>query len=144
MDGVERKVETRAIVIVGLAYASIGVGLGYLAGIQNSEQRVFAVRLSAWIVSAALFTGHFLYQHFRLRSSSLITALNVSLAVAIGAFLLAVGAIANTLIRGQGNIGRLALALVLWPLMTSIPALVVSFISAKILALVQSRSTRNA
>src|SRR5437773_1705494 len=47
-------------------------------------------RLAAWVASVVVYLAHLVYEHFQLRNSPITTSIHVSLAVAIGGFLLAV------------------------------------------------------
>ena len=92
-------------------------------------------RLPAWFVSAVAFAVHIWYEHFRLRNSRHRTALHVSAAAALGAFGLAVAANVHELWANPGNHrSLLLLALVLWPILTAVPAFVVALAAAAGLA----------
>jgi hypothetical protein len=123
-----------AVLLVGAAYLVIG--------------RVFALpaidgraaRLAAWAVSGVLFVAHLGYEHVRLRSPSRTAAVHAALAAAIGAFGLAVAGMLHTRSTGAA-IGPLwLLALVLWPLITAVPA----FLVALLLGLLLRRLPRGA
>jgi hypothetical protein len=88
-----------------------------------------------FLASAIAFAMHIGYEHFRLRNSSLKTATHVSIAVALGAFVLAVRANLHGLSVGTGNQRLLAIALVAWPLITGVPAFVVALVASGLLAL---------
>ena len=77
---------------------------------------------------------------FKLRNSPRGTAWHVALAVAIGAFGLAVAGMIRSLPTGTGTRPLWLLALVLWPAITAVPAFLVAWIAAVVLA----RQTRNA
>ena len=108
-------------------------GFMYLAvGITFAE---LGWRLAAWFVSAIAFAVHIWYEHFRLRNSPRRTALHVSAAAALGAFGLAIAANVHELWANPGNHrSLLLLALVLWPILTAVPAFVVAFATAAGLA----------
>ena len=97
-------------------------------------------RLAAWMISAVVLAVHIAYEYFRLNSSPLITALHTAVAVAIGAFGLAVVANVHELAAGSTYRYLLALALVAWPLLTGVPAFVVALISTYALALIRRRT----
>jgi hypothetical protein len=66
--------------------------------------------------------------------------MHVAMAVAIGAFLLAVGATVHAaMVSSHAPYWRFALALILWPIITAAPA----FVVALVLALVLSRLSIN-
>lgn len=119
----------RAVVLVGAVYAVAGLLFGPLAGRAGSDSARVAWRLAAWVLSVAAFGAHIGYEALRLRSASAAAALHASLAVALGAFALAVSA--NVHARGvPGPHQAIELALVLWPLLTGLPAFVVALVAA--------------
>lgn len=125
------------IVLIGGVYFIVGVVFGELAKWAGSEQGQFRWRLAAWVVSAVAFAAHIAHEHFRLRSRATILALHVASAAALGAFLLAAAATLHALrISSHVPYWLYLLALVLWPLMTGVPAFVVAFVGAKVMALV--------
>jgi hypothetical protein len=91
-------------------------------------------RLTAWAVSVVAYLGHIWYEHFRLHSDPRITAFHTSSAAAIASFGLAVAANIHAQFAPSSNLVMLALALVLWPLLTMLPAFGVAFIIASGLA----------
>ena len=114
--------------LAGALYLIIGVGFAPL-----SVPSVFFWRLAAWIVSAGVYAAHIGYEHFRIRSSLHSTALHVAFGAAIGAFGLAAVANVHSLLTGTGNLRLLRLALLIWPLITGVPAYVVAFVFAAVL-----------
>ena len=118
------------VLIVGVLYLIAGLVFAALAKSAASNQARAAWRLAAWAISAVAFGAHIGYEHFRLRSSSWTTALHASLAVGLGAFGLAVAA---TLHAQAAQKHFPAFALVLWPLLTALPAFVVALTAAAIL-----------
>jgi hypothetical protein len=116
-------------------YLVAGVAFGTLAGWSGSNQMRVAWRLAAWVISTAAFAAHIAYEHARLRSPPRTTALHASLAVALGAFALAVAANVHALAASsQQHALALALALVLWPVVTALPAFMVALAAAAGLA----------
>lgn len=93
-----------------------------------------------FLASAFAFALHIGYEHFRFRNSPLITASHVSIAVALGAFALAVSANVHGYRVGSSNKRLLAFALLAWPAITAVPAFVVALVAAAGLAL-RRRST---
>jgi len=86
-------------------------------------------RLAAWLVCAAAFAAHLGYEHSRLQSPPRRAALHVSLAVALGAFLLAVWINVHAYWSAAGHQSHFApLALVLFPVVTGAPAFVVALV----------------
>ena len=99
-----------------------------------SNKMQFIWRLAAWLICAVAFVIHLGLEHFRFRNPPLRTALHTSLSVAIGAFGLATAANIHALRTATGNQRLLALALVIWPLITGLPAFVAALVAAAVLA----------
>jgi uncharacterized protein (DUF486 family) len=117
-------------VLVGALYCTIGIGFGAFAARSISHRTVVAWNVASFVVSAIVFAIHIGYEHFGLVNRPLLVALHASLAVALGAFLLAVSANIHSFRVANSNHRLLAIALVVWPLMTGIPAFVVALIVA--------------
>jgi hypothetical protein len=115
--------------LAGTLYVIIGVGFAPL-----SVPSVFFWRLAAWMVSAVVYAAHIGYEHFRIRSSPRSTALHVAFGAAVGAFGLAAAAIVHSLVTGTGNLRLLRIALLIWPLITGVPAFVVALVLTAVLA----------
>ena len=135
MNSTEKYRWFRAVIVVSLLYVLVGI---VFPNPPVSDPTQFIWRLAAWIISAVTFGAHFWYENFRLRNSPRRTALHVSMAVALGAFGLAVLANIHSLQAGAGNRLLLALALVIWPIMTGMPAFVVALAAAFGLARIRS------
>jgi hypothetical protein len=118
---------TRAVVLVGVIYALIGVLFAW------PENHVRVWRLAAWLVSAAVYATHIGYESFRMRIAPGRAALRVASAVALGAFGLALSAAVHSLLVASTSQHRrlVVLALVIWPVITGLPALVVAFAASQ-------------
>jgi len=114
--------------LAGTMYLIVGVGFASL-----SVPSVFFWRLAAWMVSAGVFAAHIGYEHSRIRSSPRFAALHVAFGVAAGAFGLAAAANVHSLLTGTGNLHLLRIALLVWPLVTCIPAFVVAWVLSALL-----------
>ena len=125
------------ILLVGVIYSAVGILFGVFASWSASNQMVVAWRVASFAVSLIVFALHIGYEHFRLLNRPLINALHTSLAVALGGFLLAVAANVHAIGVANASHRLLALALVIWPLMTGIPAFVVALIVAWGLSLIK-------
>jgi hypothetical protein len=111
------------VLLVGVVYLVTGITFAALSAASTQMRGTW--RLAAWVVSAAAFAGHIWYEQRRLRSSPRTAAWHVALAVAVGAFGLAVAA--NLHPQATASHQRsVALALVLWPILTALPAFVVA------------------
>ena len=128
-----------AVLFVGLIYLVAGLVFGALAGSAGSNQMVVAWRLAAWVISAAAFAAHIGYENIRLGTSPKTTAFHVSLAVALGAFGLAVAA---TLHSRATHHHFPAFALAAWPVATAVPAFVVALVVAVLLRRARLRLVR--
>lgn len=124
---------TRAVVLVGVFYAVVGIVFAW------PENHVRVWRLAAWLVSAAAFATHIGYESLRTRAAPGRAALRVALAVALGAFGLALSAtIHSFLVASTGQHRRLVLlALPIWPIMTGLPAFLVALAASAVLARVR-------
>ena len=124
----------RAVVTVGALYLVAGLVFGTLAGRAASAEMRATWRWAAWIVSAAAFGAHIIYDQVRLRGSLKGTALRVASAAALGSFGLAVAANVHALSLAASQRSPLILpSLALWPLLTGIPAFAVALVAAALL-----------
>jgi uncharacterized protein (DUF486 family) len=130
----------RTVILPSVVYLVIGLAFGAFAGWSASNQMRFTWRLSAFLTSAVVFAAHIGYEHFRLGNSPRITASHASMAVAVGAFALAVAANVHGVWVASSHQRALAFALVAWPALTAIPAFLVALVAAAGLGL-SRRST---
>ena len=129
----------RRVMLVGVLYPVAGIASANLAGTATSNQMRFFWRLSAFIISGVVFGAHIAYEHFRIRNPARQTAMYASVAVAFGAFLLALMANVHDLGSVSGYRPRMLIALVAWPLLTAVPAFVVALVAAGGLGAVRRR-----
>jgi hypothetical protein len=125
MDAPYRKEWIRAAFLVGAVYFLIGIVFANL---------VHGWRLAAWLVSGVAYVAQIWFEHFRLRNSPRLAALHVAVAVAIGAFGLAVTAMIHSLSTAPTIRPAWLLAIVVWPAATAIPAFLVAFVVVAILS----------
>src|SRR2546423_10319996 len=90
-------------------------------------------RLAAWVVSAIAFGTHVQYERVTAGRSLFATGLHAATAAAIGAFGLALAAIVHRHAAGLSGSGLLGVALIIWPVMTFIPALLVGMAAATLM-----------
>ena len=126
MDDSGRQRWLRTVILVGVLYFAVGIATAALAGAAASDQMRFFWRLSAFVISAAIFAAHIAYEHFRLGKKARPTAWHASVAVAFGAFALALMANIHDLGSASGYRPRMLIALVGWPLLTAVPAFIVA------------------
>jgi uncharacterized membrane protein YbhN (UPF0104 family) len=119
------------VILFGIVYLVVGVAF---PNPPASNKMQFMWRLGAWSIAALAFGIHIGLEHFRFRNSPLRTALHVSASVSLGAFALAAAANIHALRTGTGNQRLLALALVIWPIVTGVPAFMVALVAAAVLA----------
>ena len=120
---------------MGAVYFVFGVAFAAFASWSASNSMRVTWNRLGFLASVVAFALHIGYEHFRLRNSPLITTSHVSLAVALGAFALAVRANVHGYRVGTSNQRLLAFALVAWPAITAVPAFVAALVAAAGLAL---------
>jgi hypothetical protein len=128
------------VMLVGIAYLVVGIAFGALANIQTSKEMRFIWRLAAWLTSAVVFVAHVWHGRIRHQAFPVSTAFRTSLAVAVGAFGLAVAANIHGLRVGSSHGRLLGLALVLWPVLTGVPAFFVALVLASGLTRIRPRN----
>src|SRR5713101_1513644 len=135
MNATDRQRWFRMVFLLGAVYFVFGIAFAAFASwYASNSMRVTWNRLG-FLASGVAFALHIGYEHLRLRNSPLITAWHVSIAVALGAFALAVSANVHGYRVGSSNKRLLAFALVAWPAITAVPAFVVALIASAGLAL---------
>jgi hypothetical protein len=118
----------RIAIFFAILYPVVGIAFAALANPTVSNAMFITWRLAAWLVSAAAFAAHLAYEHSRLHNSPPRAAWHVSLAVALGAFALAVWVIVHGFWSASSHQSPLApLALVVFPAVTGVPAFLVGF-----------------
>ena len=129
-----RKPWVRAAILAGVVYFVVGYGSAALDPSVPDRAR-FVWRLAAWALSAAVLAAQIGYEHFRLRDSPRAIALHSAAAVALGAFLIAAAATLHAATTAShAPYSRYLLALVLWPIITALPAFFVALIAGAVLA----------
>ena len=117
-----------AALLVAVVYPAVGIGFAFLDS-SAGPSRVRFWRLAAWVVSAIVFVAHLVYEQRR-NSSPLRPALHVSIAVALGAFFLAVWVLVHGRVTNAPQSALAPLALVLFPLLTGLPAFAIALVAA--------------
>jgi hypothetical protein len=128
----------RAVVLLAAAYALVGIAFA------APTSHVHAWRLAAWVVSAIAYASHMAYERFRLRNSPAAAALHIAGAVALGALGLAVSANVHSLSTAATSRRQsfLLLSLVIWPVITAVPAFLVALGIQVVLARAVARTQR--
>jgi hypothetical protein len=117
----------RAALLAGAGYLVIGKVFSL------PTDHVQAWRLAAWAASGVAYAAHIRYEHFTLRNSPRLAALHVAVGVAIGAFALAVAGMIHSLSTTSTIRPAWLLALVLWPILTGVPAFLGAFVAGSVL-----------
>ena len=121
--------------LIGLVYLVVGITFAALSHASGTSQMRVAWRLGAWLASAAVFSAHTFYEHARRRHTPPTAAFHVALAVALGALALAVAADARAHWAASSQPRPLATAaLVVWPVVSAVPAFLVALAIAAVLA----------
>lgn len=127
-------------ILVAIVYPIVGITFALPTNSPTSGNIVVAWRLAAWLVSAAAFAAHITFEHTRLHNAPLRAALHTSLAVALGALALAVWILIHGRLSASASQSPLApLALVVFPVVTGIPAFLVAFVVLTILTRIRQR-----
>lgn len=116
--------------LLGAVYFVFGVAFATFASWSASHSMRVTWNRLGFLASAIAFALHIGYEYFRLRNSPLTTAAHVAIAVALGAFALAVNANVHGYRVGSSNKRLLAFALLAWPVITAVPAFVVALVTA--------------
>lgn len=138
--------EWTAIVAVGATYLLAGLIFGALAGTAYSQGARAAWRLAAWVVSIVAFAAHIWVERAVWGRTSTRTALCAAAATALGAFGLAAAANVHAyVVSAHAHAVALRLSLLVWPVLTAVPAFVVAWVSATLIGRVRpSRGERAA
>lgn len=139
MNRLENRRWLRMAMPIAIVYPVVGIAFGALANPSTLHGTRIAWRLAAWWVCAAAFAAHLGYEHFRLRSSPSRAALHVSVAVALGAFALAVWVNVHAHWGASPQSPLAPWALVAFPVVTGAPAFVVALVAATVLARARRR-----
>jgi len=123
------------MMLVAVAYVVIGIAFGVLA----NAHHVRLWRLAAWVASAVVAAVQIGYEHQR-GSSARAAALHAAGAVALGAFGLALAANVHWLFAATRGPRSPLLALLVWPVMTAIPAFLVALVVAALVARLSRRA----
>lgn len=138
MNNPKRRLWLRAVLLTGAIYCTIGITFSAFAA-RSSHRMAVAWNVASFAVSLVVFAVHIGYEHFGIGNRPLNVAWHTSLAVALGSFLLAVSANIHSFRVANSQHGLLAIALVVWPLMTGIPAFGVALIAAVALKFIRPR-----
>ena len=131
MNSLQERKSVRMVLFLAVVYLLLGMGFAELARESSTNPAIW--RRLAWVFSAVAFAGHIGYEQFRLGNPGQTVATHVSFAAALGALGLAVSANVHELLGAASYRGRLAVALVAWPVLIAIPAFVVAMVATAVL-----------
>ena len=114
-----------SVILFSVAYIAVGIVTADFAASAASIQGQTAWRLIAWGVSLLVYGAQLIVERVRFNSTTLRTALRASGAVAIAAFALAAAGPVWTH-WGKPDQQRALTALLLWPVLTGLPAFVLA------------------
>lgn len=142
MSSAVRHTPPGTILLASSGYVIAGTATAFLAQAAPSAAAVQGWRLTAWLLSLAVFGLHFAIER-RGQVPRRSVAGHVALAVAIGA--LAVAALGPIRTHwGQPHQMRLAaLSLLAWPVLTGLPAFAVAWLAGFALDLAASRTRKS-
>jgi hypothetical protein len=121
-----------ATFIAGCLYLLIGLVSADLAGgVSGPRQRFW--RWMAWLLSAVVFGIHVARDRMRMRFGAASTAFHAALGAALGAFGLAIAATIHGYHVATPHLRALQLSLLIWPMITALPAFLVAFVAAVVL-----------
>lgn len=116
----------------GCLYLLIGLVSAELAGgVSGPRQRFW--RGMAWLLSAIVFGVHIARDRIRMRYGATSTAFHAALGAALGAFGLALGATIHGYRVSTPHLRSIQLSLLIWPLITALPAFLVALVVAVVL-----------
>ena len=133
-----RQVALLPVAVLAAFYATAGITFAF------PTTHVGAWRLAAWVVSGLAYAAHLLYEHYYLRNAARVAALHLASAAALGALGLAIGALVHSISAGMPSEHQrlLLIALVLWPLITGVPAFVVGLAASALVMWKKSGANR--
>jgi hypothetical protein len=133
MDASVGRRSLRLVLVLAAAYLLIGLTFAEFSGWATTNAMQLMWRRLAWLVSGVGFAAHIGYGHFRLGNSPRTTAMQASIAAALGAGALAVAANVHEWMVTSSYRSSIAIALVAWPLLTAVPAFIVAMVAAAVL-----------
>jgi hypothetical protein len=134
MTAMVRRRWLRAVVFSGAAYLAAGIVFGALAGRAASNHIRVSWRLTAWAISAAVFTAHIIHERVHSGSAPGLAAWRVSLGVALGALGLAAAATVHAATAPGGRGPAILPMLLVWPVVTAMPAFIVAIAISAVIA----------
>src|SRR5437763_682331 len=125
-------------ILLGCAYLLISLAFSALDK-SSAANPVRFWRIATWAVCLGLYFGQIGYECLRLGNPPRATALHAAAGVCIGSFGLAAAAIVHSLVASHGSLRPLIVALLIWPVITGIPAFFVALGASGSLARIRRR-----
>ena len=122
------------MILFAVVYVVLGIIFTVITSSTISDGMKMLWNWAAFVISIAVFVYNIIYEHYRLLNPPRIVALRVSVAVALGAFLLAAAANILTLFADSDKNNLMIFAFAVWPFITAVPAFLISLAVATILA----------
>jgi hypothetical protein len=119
------------LIPVGLLYTLVGYGTGELARAFPPMGNLW--RFAGWALSFVVFGAHLWYERRRLAKPAMTAALHVAIAVALGAFVLAIVGPVRSHWGADDFAPAALLSLLLWPIVTAVPAFIVALFAGSLL-----------
>jgi hypothetical protein len=123
----------KTVLLCAAGYLTGSIVGSYMAGSATNHQEVVLWRLAVWVLSAVIFGAHIFIERVRRGSSPQVTARAAASGVALGAFAVALAALIRGLVLNSHNSGKLALALIIFPLAAGLPAFAVAWLGARVI-----------
>ena len=117
------------MLIAAIVYIVIGLGTAALANATTGSARS-AWRLGAWGLSFAIFLAQIAYGRLRRNEPARVTARDAAIAVALAAFVLALLGPVRSHWNAADFHRATLLSVVVWPILTGIPAYLVAWLIA--------------
>jgi hypothetical protein len=136
----KRKSWVAAAMVAGVSYFLIGFGFAAFARWKTLGLTALTWNRLAFLFSAIVFAAHIIYENTRIDGTPRKTAWRSSLAVALGAFGLALAANIHDLGSPAGYRQRMLVALIAWPLITAVPAFFAALIVCTVFTLAEKKA----
>jgi hypothetical protein len=133
MQMTSTKPRLQVLVLCAIAYLVVGLSFAAAANASAPGHARAGWRLAAYLVSALILAGQFAYERRRAASSAVVVASACGVAVALGAFALAVAANVRIWFGAGAQHHAVMAALAVWPLVTGLPAFAVALGAAVVM-----------
>lgn len=139
MNEMKSSKRIKGIILFGLIYLVIGILSALITNPMESNGMQAALRLLSLALAISAFIYHIRLELYHANNSVLNAALNAAAATAFGTFSLAVQANIYNLLASGVNKNQLPLALIVWPVVTGLSALLGGYFIAKLFSFIRSK-----